>query len=87
LIPVALDARRMTTADDGSLLIFERAGSVANARFIPCRSPLLAIEPRIKHSKFFGGGAPWQLLGVATPDPDASEAPQPDATGSKRAGC
>jgi hypothetical protein len=86
LIPVALDASSMTTTDDGSLVLLERAARSANARFVPCGSPLLAIEPRFKAGKFFGGGAPWQLLGLATPDPSVVETPQPGPT-SINAGC
>jgi hypothetical protein len=87
LIPVALDTLGMKTSGDGALLVFEKTAKSANARFIPCGSPLLAIEPRFKRGKFFGGGAPWQLLGLATPDPGATGTPEPTATDSAEAGC
>jgi hypothetical protein len=87
LIPVALDTSAMTTSDDGALVVLERTPKSANARFIPCGSPLLAIEPRFKAGKFFGGGAPWQLLGLATPDPSMEGTPEPSATGSAETGC
>lgn len=87
LIPVALDTRAMTTTDDGSLVVLERAPKSANVRFIPCGSPLLAIDPRFKAGKFFGGGAPWQLLGLATPDRSMEGTPEPAATGPAVTGC
>ena len=88
LFPVSLDARRMFGIDDGTLGIFEQSGKAANVRLISCASPMLAVEARSKHSKFsFGDGQQWSLLGLATPDPDETQAPRPDSTGAAYAGC
>jgi hypothetical protein len=81
LFPVSIGAVHMTTLPDGTLAIFERSLHTADVRFIACSSPLLAVEPRYKHGKFFGGGIPWQLLGLATPEPADTDPPAPASTG------
>jgi hypothetical protein len=85
IFPVSLEAVRMSAAPDGTLAIFERSAKTADVRFIACSSRLLAVAPRYKHGTFFGGGVPWQLVGLATPDPQETEWPTP--SGGVEMGC
>ncbi len=88
LFPVSFDAVNMRATDDGTLVIYERTAKAANMRLVPCGSPLLAVEPLQKRNRFFGGGAPWQLLGHAGPDPASLQAtPLPEPTAGISAGC
>jgi len=87
LFPVSLDAMWMRAVDDGTLALFERTATAANVRLIACSSRLLAVDPIQKRSRFFGGGAPWQVLGFATPDPTLTEAPIPESTAGLGGGC
>jgi hypothetical protein len=87
LFAVSLDAMWMRAVDDGTVAIFERTPTAANVRLIACSSRLLAVDPIQKRSRFFGGGAPWQLLGFATPDPTLTQAPIPESTAGLGGGC